>query len=137
MTPTRTVLRLSLCLLATAVLGACSRADTETDPVLRAQRQAYEVCAYCHTSGPGEIHKVGPNLYGVFGRQAASAPGYDYSTALRKSDLVWDEATLDAFLRSPPAVVPGAKMVNATVDPARRAMVIAYLKQLSPQADAD
>ena len=61
-------------------------------------------------------------------RQAASAPGYDYSTALRQSDLAWDEATLDAFLRSPQTVVPGSKMVNATVDPARRATVIEYLK---------
>lgn len=120
-------------LLVTSTLAACVGKDTAEDPAQRAQRLAFEVCAYCHTSSPGGIHKVGPNLYGVFGRQAASAPGYDYSTALRQSDLAWDEATLDAFLRSPQTVVPGSKMVNATVDPARRTAVIEYLKSQVPQ----
>lgn len=120
---------LAVALLAAIALSAC-RSSAPEDPAQRAQRLAFEVCAYCHTSNPGGMHKVGPNLHGVFGRQAAQAPGYDYSTALVASDLVWDEATLDAFLRSPTGVVPGSRMVNATVDPSRRAAVIAYLKQL-------
>lgn len=119
---------LACIVLAATVLSACQRNSEPEDPALRAQRLAFEVCAYCHSSTPGGMHKVGPNLYGVFGRKAASAPGYDYSTALRESDLVWDEATLEAFLRSPSSVVPGSRMVNATVDPARRAAVIEYLK---------
>ena len=128
MTLSQPVRSLACVLLAATALSACNRSHEPEDPEQRAQRLAFEVCAYCHTSSPGGIHKVGPNLYGVFGRQAASAPGYDYSTSLRQSDLVWDEATLDAFLRSPQTVVPGSKMVNATVDPARRAAVIEYLK---------
>ena len=133
MTRTRPARSLACALLLATTLGACNRSHEPEDPEQRAQRLAFEVCAYCHTSSPGGIHKVGPNLYGVFGRQAASAPGYDYSTSLRQSDLVWDEATLDAFLRSPQTVVPGSKMVNATVDPARRTAVIEYLKSQVPQ----
>ena len=125
---------LACALLAASVLTACQRNNEAEDPALRAQRLAFEVCAYCHSSTPGGMHKVGPNLYGVFGRKAASAPGYDYSTALRESDLVWDEATLETFLRSPSSVVPGSKMVNATVDPARRAAVIEYLKSQAQQS---
>jgi cytochrome c len=132
MTRLRPARSLACILLAASVLSACQRNSEPEDPALRAQRLAFEVCAYCHSSTPGGMHKVGPNLYGVFGRKAASAPGYDYSTALRESDLVWDEASLEAFLRSPSSVVPGSKMVNATVDPARRAAVIAYLKQQVP-----
>ena len=124
-------LPLAALLLSPLLLAACQRTpETPEQAHARALEQAFAVCAYCHNTGAGEIHKVGPNLHGVYGRKAAMAPGYDYSTALRQSDLVWDEATLDAFLRSPPTVVPGAKMVNATVDPARRAAVIEYLKQL-------
>ena len=133
MTCTQPARSLACALLLATMLGGCNRSHEPEDPEQRAQRLAFEVCAYCHTSSPGGIHKVGPNLYGVFGRQAASAPGYDYSTALRESDLVWDEATLDAFLRSPQTVVPGSKMVNATVDPARRTAVIEYLKSQVPQ----
>lgn len=133
----RTARALTCLLLGVTALSACNRHSEPEDPALRAQRLAFEVCAYCHSSTPDGMHKVGPNLHGVFGRAAAQAPGYDYSTALRESDLVWDEATLDAFLRSPPTVVPGAKMVNATVDPARRQAVIAYLRQLSPATGPD
>lgn len=125
---------LACIVLAATVLSACQRNSEPEDPALRAQRLAFEVCAYCHSSTPGGMHKVGPNLYDVFGRKAASAPGYDYSTALRESDLVWDEATLEAFLRSPSSVVPGSRMVNATVDPARRAAVIEYLKSQAQPA---
>ena len=133
MTCTQPARSLACALLLATMLGGCNRSHEPEDPEQRAQRLAFEVCAYCHTSSPGGIHKVGPNLYGAFGRQAASAPGYDYSTALRQSDLAWDEATLDAFLRSPQTVVPGSKMVNATVDPARRTAVIEYLKSQVPQ----
>ena len=126
---------LACLLLAVAALTACNRDRIPEDPAQRAERMAFEVCAYCHTSTPDGMHKVGPNLYGVYGRAAAQSPGYDYSTALRESDLVWDEATLDAFLRSPPTVVPGSKMVNATVDPARRKAVIDYLRRHSPASN--
>ena len=133
----RTARTLATLLVATAALAACNRSSEPENPAARAGRMAFEVCSYCHTITPDGIHKVGPNLYGVYGRAAAQSPGYDYSTALRESDLVWDEATLDAFLRSPPTVVPGAKMVNATVDPARRQAVIDYLKRHSPAATGD
>lgn len=121
----RPLLPAALCLLATA----CGDRLPD-DPQLRAGRQAFEVCAYCHNTGPRQGHKVGPNLYGVVGRRAGSAPGYDYSDALRASEIVWDAAQLDAFLRNPPLHVPGTRMVNATVDPARRAAVIDYLTRL-------
>jgi len=48
---------------------------------------------------------------------------------MREAGLTWNEQTLDAFLRSPAQVVPGTRMVNATVDPERRRQVIEYLQQ--------
>lgn len=92
-------------------------------------------CAACHNITEGGRNGIGPNLYGVFGRPAASArPDYTYSPALRDSGLTWDSATLDRFLENPRAVVPGTKMTFAGIrDPEKREAVIALLRS-SPEA---
>lgn len=124
-------------LVLISLLTACGGRDAFTstegmDPEQRALHRAFAICAGCHNVDPALGNRFGPNLYGVFGRRAGSQPGYRYSTALTQSDIVWDEQTLDTFLRNPTAMFPGTRMVNATADPARRAAVIAYLKQHSP-----
>ena len=58
-----------------------------------------------------------------------SAPGYAYSEAMKRSGIVWDAQTLDAFLASPQKQVPGSRMRNTTSDPQRRRAVIEYLSQ--------
>jgi cytochrome c len=72
---------------------------------------------------------LGPNLYGVFGRPAASQPAYLYSRPLRESGLVWDAATLDRWLADPRAVVPGNRMTfSGERDPEKRKALIAFLR---------
>jgi cytochrome c len=74
---------------------------------------------------------VGPSLVGVYGRKAASLPGYDYSAALKASGLVWNAANLDAWLTDPSKLVPGTKMAfTGIATPDLRADVIAYLATL-------
>lgn len=91
---------------------------------------AFSICKACHSVEPGKT-VIGPSLHGVFGRKAGSLAGASYSPAMTGSGLVWDEATLDAFLTSPMAKVPGTRMTYAgQTDPARRAASIAYLKTL-------
>jgi len=59
-----------------------------------------------------------------------SAPGYEYSPAMKKSKLVWNEKTLDRFLADPPKTIPGTTMTYAGVpQPKDRADLIAFLKQ--------
>ena len=41
---------------------------------------------------------------------AAQAAGYNYTPALRQSDLRWDDATLKRWIRDPAALVPGTSM---------------------------
>lgn len=91
---------------------------------------AFAQCMACHTVEAGR-NGFGPSLAGVAGRKAASLPYYAYSDALRKSGLTWNAATLDRWLTSPQATVPGTKMpFRGVADPAKRQEVVEYLLSL-------
>ena len=85
-------------------------------------------CIVCHTLGPGEGHLIGPNLSGIFGRSAASAPDFPYSEALREAGIVWTPAELDTWLARPEDFVPGNLMVFAGIySVSDRTDLLAYL----------
>lgn len=129
------IIRLCSLALLLSGLSGCGDRDASTDfssmsPHERELRRAYSLCAGCHDTDPARGHRVGPNLHGVIGRTAGTEPGYRYSEAMARSGIIWDAQNLDEFLKFPTHKVPGTKMVNATVDPARRQAIIEYLQSL-------
>lgn len=104
-------------------------AATGEPQALAAPEGAFAACAACH--GAAAVANPGPDLRGVLGRPAGRVPGYRYSRAMRTARIVWDAATLDAFIANPQAVVPGTTMPYAgEPDAARRAEIIAALSAL-------
>jgi cytochrome c len=120
-----------------AALAAGSVAADELDQRLAAANPKrgqllYMQCKACHDVEPGLPHKVGPNLNGVFGRTAGTAPGFKYTDAMAKSGIAWTPQTLDTFLKQPGAMIPGNGMAFAGVaNDADRASLVVYLQSSS------
>jgi cytochrome c len=122
----------TLMMLAAGVLGVASlepapRAAASGDAV-RGQQLWEALCTGCHAL---DQNQVGPRHRGVYGRKAGSLADYDYSPALKASEFVWCEDTLDRWLTNPEALVPGQKMGFTVSSPQNRADIVAYLKSLS------
>ena len=116
---------------ALALLSGAALAQNEVSPD-DARLAFNNRCRQCHVTKEGD-NRLGPSLYGVFGREAGSAPGFAYSSAMKNADLVWDAETLDRYIENPDAVVPGNKMKPYTgiSDPEQRAKIIAHLENES------
>jgi cytochrome c len=97
----------------------------------KAGEAVFKRCAVCHTSDKGGGDGLGPNLFGVVGRKAATRPGFAYSAPLQKSGIVWNEANLTKWTAGPAKVVPGTKMAFAGISSKKQqADVTAYLASL-------
>ena len=92
-------------------------------------RRVFARCRSCHTITEGGPNMTGPNLYDVFGRQVGAHPDYNYSTAAKQADFVWDGPRLDDWLENPRTFLRGTKMSFAGIpDATDRRDVIAFLK---------
>jgi len=109
------------------VLALCTAAPAAAAADAARGEQIYTRCIACHALA---YDRVGPRHCGLFGRLAGSVPGFEYSPAMRKSKITWNEKTLDRFLTKPLAMVPGSTMTyDGVPDPLERADLIAYLKR--------
>lgn len=96
---------------------------------LAAGQAAFATCTRCHHVGPEARSGYGPQLNGIVGRRAGALPDFNYSAAMKRSGIVWDERSLAAFIRNPDQVVPGNRMRFASwgYDDRKIADLVAYL----------
>lgn len=89
----------------------------------------FRACIACHSIEPDE-HMTGPSLAHIWGRKAGTAAGFArYSDALNNANVVWDEHTLDQWLRAPAKFIPQNDMTFPGIEGSKdRRDVIAYLK---------
>lgn len=121
-------LRGALVALALCTVGLLAHAA----PDATRGEQIYVRCLACHALA---ADRVGPRHCGVVDRRAGAVADFDYSPAMKKSGLVWNEKTLDRFLKKPLALLPGSSMTyDGVPDAAERADLIAYLKKANTDA---
>ena len=78
--------------------------------------EIFRACVACHTLRPDEGQKAGPSLWHVFGRRIATLPGYNFSPALKKLNIVWSKETIAKLFEIGPAhYTPGTKMPEQTI----------------------
>ena len=109
------------------VFALCAQLPAWAAPQPARGEQLYARCLACHALA---YDRVGPRHCGLFGRLAGSVPDFEYSPAMKHSNITWNDKTLDRFLAKPLAMVPGSTMTyDGVPDAQERADLIAYLKQ--------
>ena len=91
----------------------------------------FRACVACHTLKPDEGNRAGPTLAGVFGRRIATLPGYNFSPALKKLDIVWTAETVSKLFELGPATfTPGTKMPEQKITSAQdRLALVRFLEK--------
>ena len=110
---------------AKAILAKLSDANAEDG------EEAFRKCLACHTTEKGGAKKVGPNLFGIVGREVAASADFAYSPSMKKYGGKWTLERLVTYLNNPRGTVPGTRMAFAGVkDEQELADLTAYLNTL-------
>ena len=78
-----------------------------------AGKSVFNKCRACHDIGESAKNKVGPHLNNIFGRKAGSVEGFNYSDAMKNSGIVWDEASIDAYVADPKGKIPATRWCSS------------------------
>ena len=128
---------LSLALSLSGAAHSEEEASPIGDPIWGAE--VFRKCIACHQVGPNAENRSGPQLNGIFGRRAGSVEAFRYSNSMKRASadgLVWDYATLDAYIENPRALISGTRMAfRGLKNEQDRHDVLAFLRQYtaSPQ----
>lgn len=104
-------MRQTACLLLALLAAPVAAARPASAQDAAAGEAIWRNCRACHQIGEGARNLVGPELNGLFGRPAASVPGFSFSPAMKNSGIVWDEASFAEFVQAPRMRVPDTRMI--------------------------
>ena len=95
----------------------------------------FRACVACHTLGADQANRAGPTLANLFGRRIATLPGYNFSEALKRLDIVWTPATVSRLFEiGPAAYTPGTKMPEQRIGSEQdRAALVRFLERATRQ----
>jgi cytochrome c len=140
--------RTSPILMSLVVLTACGSGDNaETNTAsastaianmtsMERGRIMFKRCKACHTLDESGRHKIGPNLWGVFGQTAGAREDFNYSTAMSTSEITWDDTTMSGYLTRPSDYIPGNRMSYAGLRKEEdRLALIEYLRANTTASD--
>jgi cytochrome c len=93
--------------------------------------EVFRACVACHTLGAEQANRAGPTLAGIFGRRIATLPGYHFSEALKRLDIVWTPETVSRLFEiGPSAYTPGTKMPEQRIGSEQdRAALVKFLER--------
>jgi cytochrome c len=93
--------------------------------------EVFRACVACHTLSANDGVRAGPTLAGIFGRKIATLPGYNFSPALTRLDIIWTPETVaKLFEVGPMAYTPGTKMPEQQIGSAEeRAALVKFLEK--------
>jgi cytochrome c len=120
----------TLAAFALLVGGSTLSPSGQAQPLANGQELFERRCGGCHSL---DRDKEGPRLGGVYGRTAGTIDSFQYSDALKKSGITWNDESLDQWLTDPERVVPGNDMAFHLEKADERRQIIAYLKEKSPK----
>jgi len=104
-----------LALSALVVIVLSAEASTALAQDVAAGKTSFNKCMACHAIGEGAKNKVGPELNGLDGRKAGTAPDYTYSDSNKNSGITWSETEFKEYIKDPKAKIPGTKMAFAGI----------------------
>jgi cytochrome c len=89
-------------------------------------------CAICHTDEKGGDNRFGPNLFGIVGKKAGTAPGFGYTNAFKnRANWEWTEDAIGGWMMFPSTMIPGTAMgVFQGIAEKDRDDLVAYLVTL-------
>jgi cytochrome c len=97
----------------------------------------YRACAACHSLEP-DRNMTGPSLADLWNRKSGGLLSFPrYSPALKSAGIIWNDDTLDEWIKDPQHFIPGNTMTFPGIKESRqRADLLAYLKEASKPGGA-